>query len=135
MKKTLLLLTIVIASLSLSSFKNIDNSSATMKTEDKTNVDNADNDYIYYTSITAWCRATESNTFYIFYKEGNGERDYTVAPSRNLNECFFTYIIYKNGRYGDPECKDYRKNYQYKFNTSGGFTYYFNCDLPYMNFN
>lgn len=122
MKKVFLLVATIVASMALSSYDNANG--RVVKTE-------MGNEYIYYTEITAWREATESDTFYLFYKEGNGERKYTVCDSRNLDECFFSHIIYDNELYHNSECKDYRKNYPYKFRSGGGFTYYFNCKLPY----
>lgn len=92
-----------------------------------------DNPFVYYTSITAWSETTESKTYYIFYKEGNGERKYVVFHVRELDDCPFCGYedIYYNGCYQDANCNDFRKNYQYKTIFPDGMTYYFNCNLPY----
>lgn len=88
--------------------------------------------YVYYANVTAWYEATESETYYIFYKEGNGQRKYMVFPYRNIEECPQCGFeeIGVNRYYRDPNCNDYRKNYQYKFASPGGMSYYFNCSLP-----
>ena len=129
MKKAIILISILVLNLALLSFKNIDNRSVTIKTNDKINVEKVANGYKYYTSITAWKSATESDTYYIFYTEGNGVRDYVVSTSRSINDNFFCYIIYDNDYYQDSSSSYSR--YQYYFNGPGGFHYYFNCKLPY----
>ena len=122
MKKAIIVLATIVASLTLSSYNAANNQLKKTHTS---------NDYSYYTTITAWREATESETFYIFYKEGNGERKYIVTDSRNLDDCFFGHIIYDNEYYHSSRCNDYRRNYQYSFRSAGGFTYYFNSKLPY----
>ena len=88
-------------------------------------VDKMDNNWIYYCKATGWRDSTESETMYIFYKQGNGVREY--AYSRHSESGPFLTIT-KNKLYRSPECKDFRRNYRYV----GGWALYFNANLPYM---
>lgn len=74
-------------------------------------------DYIYLIDVTAWRTATESDTYSIYYKEGNGRRVYYFSGNH--------WSIHDNHYYQSSVCDDFRKNYRF---VSEG--YYFNCDLP-----
>ena len=75
------------------------------------------NDYVFFTNVTGWSSATDSDTYPIYYKEGNGERMYYFGS--------YHYSIYDNEFFNSPVCDDFRKNYRY---VSGEI--YFNCSLP-----
>ena len=119
MKRIFFALTILIAFVTLSSFV-MDNHHSPM-TE-------MGNDFIYFTSTTAWRTATDSETIYIFYKEGNGVRSYYMSCDRNPD---FYYNIRSNSCYRQKNCNDYRRNYRYQAVGCGGFTWLFNANLPY----
>jgi hypothetical protein len=88
-----------------------------------------ENDFIYYTSVTAWEDVTESITLHIYYKEGNGVRKYYTSCNDSRSGVCYLYVE-KNKLYNSSSCKDFRRNYRY--NTAYGTPYYFNCNLPYM---
>lgn len=114
MKKAFLLIVTLVISLALSSYRNADNS----------------NDYIYYTSVTAWSSATDSEIYYIYYKEGNGVRKY-YSSCGDTSSMTCLLFVKENELYKSEECRDYRRNYKYRTYHSA---YYFNCNkgLPYM---
>ena len=88
------------------------------------------NDYIYYTSVTAWSTATDSEIYHIYYKEGNGVRKYYSSCGDTRSMTCLLYVK-ENELYGSSVCKDFRRNYKYLIQYP---TYYFNCNkgLPYM---
>lgn len=86
------------------------------------------NEYIYYTSVTAWTGATESTTIYIYYKEGNGIRKYYTSCGDTKSMSCLTFVG-KNKLYKSDACNDFRYNYQYM---AGYHRYFFNCNLPYF---
>lgn len=88
------------------------------------------NDYIFYTTVTAWIEETESTTLYIYYKEGNGVRKYYSSCGNSESMTCLLYVK-ENELFKSPSCKDYRRNYKYRTYHSA---YYFNCNsgLPYM---
>lgn len=87
-------------------------------------------DWIYYTSVTAWYEATESETLYIYYKQGNGVRKYMYSYYKESNFQGGYYYIEENPYYRDKNCRDFRKNYRYCTGIQP--IYYFNANLPYM---
>lgn len=111
MKNKYFLIALITACLSLSSF-----------TAEKCFGDNGSmgGDYIYYTDVVCWTSATESDTYSIYYKEGNGERKYAIYIG------YYYYDIHDNHYYNSAVCEDFRKYYQYVSNDY----YYFNCTLP-----
>lgn len=123
MKKLLLLSATAIVSIALTSFvinKQSPNEYGT----------GVGNDYIYYTSVTAWSTATDSETYYIYYKEGNGVRKYYSSCGDTRSMTCLLYVK-ENELYGSNTCKDFRRNYKYRIDYGA---YYFNCSkgLPYM---
>ena len=89
------------------------------------------NDYIYYTSVIAWCTATDSETYHIYYKEGNGVRKYySLCGDTRSMTCL--HYVKENKLYGSNACKDYRRNYKYRIGDDKGC--FFNCSkgLSYM---
>ena len=77
----------------------------------------------YYTSVTAWYDETESQTIYIFYKEGNGVREYYACSVKNGYDVF--YNVTYNSCY--RSCNNYTRNYRYESRLG-----YFNANLPKM---
>ena len=119
MKKILLLFAAVVAGIALTSF-------VTLKQSATNN--GMSNDWIYYTCVTAWTDATESQTIYIYYKEGNGVRKYTYENYKfSSDEIRGTCIVSENEYYRDSNCKDFRR--KYRWYVCG---LYFNANLPYM---
>lgn len=98
-------------------------------------VNNGDNDYIYHGRVTAWREATESTALYIYYKQGNGVRDYYAVTSEEQQYSNFpTYLyVFKNPDYQSAGCNDFRRKYKYY---AGRYPkYYFNATLTYMQTN
>lgn len=124
MKKILFFFAIVIASVALTSF-------AINKQSSNEKGTRTGNDYIYYTSVIAWSTATDSETYHIYYKEGNGVRKYysSCGDTRSMT-CLLS--VKENELYGSNACKDFRRNYKYR--TGGYHAWYFNCSkgLPNM---
>ena len=125
MKKALLLLTILTASIALTSFTTKEHLSNEIKSE---------TEWVYYTTVTAWFiwDQTESAKLWIYYKEGNGVRKYGYVNSQyyrspsDINPGFYDDVT-RNECYKNPSCNDFTKNYQYKVSN-----YVFNANLPYM---
>lgn len=91
-----------------------------------------DDDYTFYTTVTARSTSTESMTIYISYRSVNGGRyyGYTYSDPRDVYAVMSYYPILKNPLYQSSACTDFRRNYRYQ-----GDTYspcYFNCNLPYF---
>lgn len=83
------------------------------------------NDVIFHKSVEGWSTATRSTTLYIYYMEGNGEREYLCSlysGSRSFQH------VKKNHLFRSKSCNDFRRNYQYI-----SYDHYFNCDLPKFN--
>lgn len=121
MKKILFFFAALVAGITLTSF--VANKSIPNKNE-------MNGEWTYHTSVTAWYEATESQTLYIFYKQGNGVRKYVASPNRNCTEYG---RITLNGYYQNSSCKDYRRNYRYEMYPGAPYAkYYFNANLPYM---
>lgn len=121
MKKFIVLLAAVIIIVTLSSFAIIKQHKTLSEKA------NLENDYIFYTTVTAWKEATESTTLYVYYKEGNGKRIYYTSCDNTQSDVCHLYVE-KNKLYQSDACKDFRHNYKY---TAGYSHYYFNCNLPY----
>lgn len=119
MKKILIFFAVLAAGITLTSFMVNKQSSAD---------NNMNNDWIYYKSVTAWTEATESQTIYIYYKEGNGVRKYTYENHKlSSDKIRGTCIVSENEYYRDSTCKDFRHNYRWYVCGC-----YFNANLPYM---
>ena len=113
MKKIFVVLFAITASVSLSA------SSADDYNRENLVNNESGSDYIYLTDVTGWTSATESDTYSIYYKQGNGERVYYFKCG------YSSYCdIHDNVYYNSPVCEDFRKNFQY---VSDG--KYFNCNL------
>ena len=121
MKKIFFLLAALVAGVTLTGF--VVNKCLPYKNEMKT-------EWTYHTSVTAWYEATESQTLYIFYKQGNGVRKYVASATR---DCSDYYRISLNELYRSNSCKDFRRNYRYVMYPGAPYArYYFNANLPYM---
>ncbi len=91
-----------------------------------------DDDFKYYTTVSARSESTESTTIYISYRTVNGGRKYyySFSDPRGTYAVMQYGHILKNRLYQSSTCTDFRRNYRYQ-----GDTYqplYFNCNLPYF---
>lgn len=118
--KKILFITAVIAAFTLTSFSRINHS---------INSNDMEHEWVYYTAVTAWSwyDATESRTFHIWYKAGNGVRKYGYSNS-SQDMPWPDAIVERNNCFRNSNCEGHVKNYQYQTCNS----YVFNAYLPYM---
>ena len=82
---------------------------------------NTVNGWTFYSTATAWMSATESEIIYIFYKQGNGVREYGFSTENGSTPGMWDEVS-KNELYQSSDCNDYRRNYRY----TAGCCLYFN---------
>lgn len=86
------------------------------------------NGWIFFKSVKSWTEATVSATLYIYYREGNGIREYYSGP-REHGVCDEYDPIRMNPLYQSDACDDWRRDY-YWITGPSHHLYYFNSELP-----
>lgn len=115
MKKLIIALFAIVASVTLSSF---------IISNYHENTNEKGVGFQYYDKVIGWVSATESYTYSVYYEVVDGGRYYYLQPAYTDSEY---WLVSNNKYYNNSDCRDYRKNFPYVANRT-----YFKCNLPYM---
>ena len=79
------------------------------------------NGWTFYSTATAWITATESQIIYIWYKQGNGTRQYGYSTENGSTPGMWDEVS-RNDLYQSRDCHGFERNYRY----TAGCCLYFN---------